>query len=109
MRFLVDTNLPASPSAWLVIEGHDALRTKDVGLELAKDRAIWLYAKDNGYCIVTKDEDFVLLQANDPAGAKVVSVQIGNAIRRILMQRLAIAWPAIVAKLEQGASVVEIR
>jgi predicted nuclease of predicted toxin-antitoxin system len=109
MRFLVDTNLPPSLSAWLATEGHDALHTRDIGLELAKDRVIWQYAKDNGYCIVTKDEDFVLLQANDPTGAKVVWVRIGNAIKRVLLQRVAIAWSQVVAQLEAGAKVVELR
>jgi predicted nuclease of predicted toxin-antitoxin system len=72
MRFLVDTNLPPTLAAWIVAEGYEARHTKDFGLEQAKDRAIWQHAKDNDYCIVTKDEDFVLFQTVDTNGPKVV-------------------------------------
>jgi len=108
MRFLIDTNLPPAFAAWLVSEGHDACHTKDIGLGPAKDRAIWRYAKDNDYCIVTKDEDFVLLRAVDQQGPSVVWVRIGNAVKRVLLQRVAGAWPQVIAQLEAGADVVEL-
>jgi predicted nuclease of predicted toxin-antitoxin system len=109
MRFLIDTNLPPALAFWLAAEGFEAMHTKDLGLEHAKDRAIWRYAKDNNFCIVTKDEDFVLYQVADTSGPKVVWVRIGNAIRRILLQRMAVAWPAVLIQLQQGALVVEVR
>ena len=33
-----------------------------VGLEQADDRAVWEYAREHGYVIVTKDDDFVWLE-----------------------------------------------
>ena len=78
-------------------------------MALATDRAIWKYAKDHGFCIVTKDEDFVLLRTSDRQGPSVVWVRIGNAVKRVILLRLATAWPAVVAKLEQGEAVVEVR
>jgi predicted nuclease of predicted toxin-antitoxin system len=109
MRFLVDTNLTPGLSVWLASEGHDAVHTKEIGHEHAKDRAIWQYAKDHGYCILTKDEDFVFLRAADPCGPLVVWVRIGNAVNRVLLQRVALAWPQVMAQLEAGAGVVELR
>ena len=109
MHFLVDTNLPPSLAVALVALGHEATHTKDHGLEQATDRLIWKHAMDENACIVTKDEDFVLLKAANPAGPHVVWVRIGNAVRRVLMQRLIGAWPAVVTKLAQGESVVEVR
>jgi predicted nuclease of predicted toxin-antitoxin system len=109
MRFLVDTNLPPSVARRLGSLGHDAQHTSDVGLERAKDREIWQHAKSGDLCIVTKDEDFVLLRASDPGGPCVVWVRIGNAIRRIIETRISAAWPTIVSKLSQGDSVVELR
>ena len=61
------------------------------------------------FCIVTKDEDFVLLKTAAPDGPSVVWVRIGNAIKRVLLTRLAAAWPAVVAELDRGALVVEVR
>ena len=94
---------------WLVSEGHDAIHTKDIGYERAKDRVIWQYARVNDYWIVTKDEDFVFLQAADPDGPKVVWVRIGNAVKRVLLQRVARAWPQVVARLEAGEKLIELR
>ena len=109
MRFLVDTNLPPGLAVSLVTLGHDATHTKDHGMALSTDRAIWQYAKMSGACIVTKDEDFVILKTADPAGPSAVWVRIGNAVRRVLLQRLIVVWPAVVAKLEQGDGIVEVR
>ena len=66
MHFLVDTNLPPSLAVALVALGHEATHTKDHGLEQATDRLIWKHAMDENACIVTKDEDFVLLKAGWP-------------------------------------------
>jgi len=78
-------------------------------METAKDRAIWDHAKDIGACIVTRDEDFVLLAAEADVGPSVVSVRIGNAVRRVLLQRLSPVWPVVVSKLQSGEQVVEIK
>ena len=75
----------------------------------ATDRKIWKHAADNKLCIVSKDEDFVLMHAADPTGPSVVWIRIGNTIRRLLLPRLATAWPAVVGRLEQGDTVVEVR
>ena len=109
MRFLVDTNLPPTVATIIASLGHDAWHTSGVGLERAKDREIWQHAKSNELCIVTKDEDFVLLKAADPDGPCVVWVRIGNAIRRVIEKRISAAWPSVMARLDQGDSVVELR
>jgi predicted nuclease of predicted toxin-antitoxin system len=92
-----------------VAQGHQAWHAKDIGLERAKDRSIRQYAKEQDCCIVTKDEDFVILQAHDQTAQTVVWVRIGNAIRRVLLRRLEAAWPEVMHQLNIGAKVVEIR
>ena len=62
-----------------------------------------------GACIMTKDEDFVLMQALDRAGPAVVWIWTGNAVRRVLLQRLAIFWPAVVSAIARGEKIVELR
>jgi predicted nuclease of predicted toxin-antitoxin system len=60
-------------------------------------------------CIVTKDEDFVLLSALDRAGPVVVWVRIGNAVRSVLLDRLPALWPDVVKAIERGEKVIEVR
>lgn len=53
-------------------------------LEEASDEAIWNFAKKNGYCIVTKDDDFhqrSLLYGHPP---KVIWVKLGNTNNRTM-------------------------
>jgi predicted nuclease of predicted toxin-antitoxin system len=109
VKYLVDANLPPAFAKWLVSVGHEAYHVTDFGLEQASDRVIWQRARDIGACIVTKDEDFVLLQALDPTGPVVIWVRIGNAIRRVLLRRLPTLWPTVVAAIERGETIVEIR
>lgn len=63
-------------------------------LEEASDEAIWNFAKKNGYCIVTKDDDFhqrSLLYGHPP---KVIWVKLGNSdnstMEDFLRERFAI-------------------
>lgn len=109
MRFLVDTNLPPSLAAWIVSQGHEAIHTIEAGLATAPDREIWSFASSIAATIVTKDEDFVILNAAQPDGPSVVWIRIGNAVRRVLIQRFEVAWPAVMEKLSNGECVIEVR
>jgi predicted nuclease of predicted toxin-antitoxin system len=109
VRFLVDANLPPALARWLVSEGHDAEHVSDLGMEQRSDRDIWAYACERDACVVTKDEDFILLQALDREGPAIVWIRIGNAVRRVLLNRLPALWPAVISALEGGEKVVEVR
>jgi len=73
------------------------------------DGAIWQCARDIAACIVTKDEDFLLLQALDGNGPSVVWIRIGNAVRSVLLRRLPGIWPAVISAIERGDKVIEVR
>ncbi len=60
-------------------------------------------------CVVTKDEDFVLLSALDRAEPAVVWIRIGNAIRSVLLGRLPEIWPGVTSAIERGEKVIEVR
>jgi predicted nuclease of predicted toxin-antitoxin system len=109
VRFLIDANLPPALARWLVGEGHEAHHVRDFGLEDKLDREIWQRARDINACIVTKDEDFVLLHALDRSGPAVIWIRIGNTVRRALLQRLPALWPGVVAAIERGEKIVEVR
>ena len=109
MNFLVDANLPPALARWLASEGHQANHVSDFGLEAMPDRAIWARARELDACIVTKDEDFILLQALDRAGPAVVWIRIGNAVRHVLLQRIPALWPGVVSAIQRGEKIVEVR
>lgn len=80
----------------------------DQGLASAPDKAIWSRAAAMDAVLVTKDEDFVLMRALDADGPAVVWVRIENTTKRALRQRFSEQFPAIVAALEWGDTIVEI-
>ncbi len=108
MKFLVDANLPPALARWLASEGHEAQHVGDFGMERAPDREIWARARETGACIVTKDEDFILLQALDRAGPAIVWIRIGNAVRGVLLRRLPALWPAVISAIARGEKVIEV-
>jgi predicted nuclease of predicted toxin-antitoxin system len=109
VKFLVDANLPPALVRWLASQGHEAYHASDFVLEAMSDRAIWARARELDACIVTKDEDFILLQALDRAGPAVVWIRIGNAVRSVLLQRIPALWPGVVSAIEGGEKIVEVR
>ncbi len=68
MRFLVDENLPFEAAALLEREGHDVLHVAATDLRGAADREVWRRAAEQGRIIVTRDLDFPLPEAPEPAG-----------------------------------------
>jgi predicted nuclease of predicted toxin-antitoxin system len=48
------------------------------GLDRALDEAVWRFARDNGYVIVTKDSDFTDLSQRLGSPPKLVWLRIGN-------------------------------
>jgi predicted nuclease of predicted toxin-antitoxin system len=109
VKFLVDANLPPALARWLESEGHEAQHVSDLGMERSPDREIWARARELEACVVTKDEDFILLQALDRAGPAIVWIRIGNAVRSVLLRRLPLLWPAVISSIERGEKVIEVR
>lgn len=109
MKFLVDANLPPAFARWLISEGHEAHHVSEWGMEATPDREIWARAREINACIITKDEDFILLQALDRAGPAIVWIRIGNAVRDVLMSRLPTLWPAVLSAIERGEKIIEVR
>jgi len=108
VKFLIDANLPPALARWLIEQGHEANHVSEFALERASDRDIWRNAHEMNACIVTKDEDFVLLHAIDRGGPPVVWIRIGNTTRDALIHRLSPLWPGVVAALERGETIVEV-
>lgn len=58
MKLLIDENLPPSLMAILGLRFPETQHLHNVGLAQAPDAAIWLYAKEEGFTIITQDLDF---------------------------------------------------
>lgn len=108
MRFLIDAQLPPALAAYLISRGHEALHVAELGMVSARDREIWNRAAEQGAVIVTKDEDFVTMQALGPQGPPVIWIRIGNVTKRALLRHLAAALPSVLTALERGETVVQI-
>ena len=78
MKLLFDENLSHKLVRLLADLFPDSAHVRDVGLKAADDPVVWMYAKDNGLMIVSKDSD--LRQRSFVFGhpPKAVWVRLGN-------------------------------
>lgn len=109
MKLLVDAQLPPALAAALRQAGCDAVAVREVGLREAKDAAIWQYALQNNAAILTKDEDFAercLRSQNPPV---VVWLRIGNATNPVLLGWFLPLLPTVLARIQGGDRLIEVR
>jgi predicted nuclease of predicted toxin-antitoxin system len=109
VRFLVDAQLPPALARWLVGAGHDARHVEDVGLREAEDSPIWRYALENQTILITKDEDFADRARRSGNAPGVVWLRIGNVSNRALRRWFMPQLPQVLAWIEQGVRVLEVR
>ena len=108
MKFLIDQQLPRRLARWLLSKGHEAVHVLDARLERASDLDIWRHAESHGFVILTKDDDFSAV-ASTGVKAQVVWLRFGNCSNDDLIARVEKAWPSLIAELEAGARLVELR
>lgn len=107
MRLIVDQQLPPVLADWLRQQGQQAVHVRDLGLASASDSAIWTEAQRDRAVVISRDEDFVAL-ARRVGGARVVWVRLGNCTNTTLLAAIESTWPAIVARLASGETLVEL-
>lgn len=107
MQFLIDAQLPPSLADQIVALGHEATHVANVGMLTSSDRDIWHYAAKLNAVLVTKDEDFVTMRAFHTTGPAVVWIRVGNMRNRELFPIFVASFPAILAALSRGETVVE--
>jgi predicted nuclease of predicted toxin-antitoxin system len=92
VKLLFDENLSPRLPGVLADAYPGSVHVHTVGLGNGDDSAIWKYAKDNGYTIVSKDSDFQewgVLQGQPPKliwlrAANCSTQEIGNLLRTAL-------------------------
>lgn len=78
MKLLFDENLsPRLPERLADLYPH-CLHVREVGLERAPDEAVWSYARENGFTIVTQDADFGEMSVLLRSPPQVIWLRRGN-------------------------------
>jgi predicted nuclease of predicted toxin-antitoxin system len=109
MRFLVDAQLPPALARWVANRGYVAEHVLDLTMAMASDREIWSYAVACGAVILTKDQDFASRRASEIAGPTIVWLRCGNTRRHELLTWFEQHFPLLLAALERGEILVEVR
>ena len=109
MKWIVDAQLPPALAVALCEAGCDAVAVREIGLREAKDAAIWQYALENRAAILTKDEDFAERGLRSEPAPVVSWLRIGNATNPVLLGWFLPMVPAVVARIERGDRLIEVR
>ena len=81
---------------------------RDLGLRDAKDREIFLAAREAGAVVLTKDSDFVLLLEQLGAPPQILWLTIGNTSNAHLKEVLSKSFVSVRELLLKGEPLVEI-
>lgn len=79
MKLLFDENLSPKLVGRLNAEYPDSSHVELAGLRSSPDRSIWEYAREQGFALVSKDDDFRSLSLVHGAPPKVIWLSLGNA------------------------------
>ena len=78
MKVLFDENVSPRLVAALTDVFPGSVHVRDIGLARATDAAIWVYARDRGLTIVSKDSDFHQVSFLRGPPPKVIWIRRGN-------------------------------
>ena len=78
MRFLIDENLSPKLVALLQSAFPGSTHVEALGLRGRLDSEVWTAAREGGFAILTKDDDFVGMSVLFGAPPKVVHLRAGN-------------------------------
>ena len=92
-----DCRLSVRLVAQLAFAFAGSVHLDSVGLHAQADSAIWNFARDNGFAIVSKDDDFRQLSFLYGAPPKVIWLSVGNATTDMILRILNDSQPAIEA------------
>ena len=93
MKLLLDQNIPRKILPNILGLFPSSAHVFLLGLHGADDMAIWEYAKQSGYIIVTKDSDFHEIGLLNGIPPKVIWLRCGNGtnefISKLLINKLS--------------------
>jgi predicted nuclease of predicted toxin-antitoxin system len=108
MKLLLDENISHRLAPLLQSNFPDSAHVTSVGLAGATDRSIFNYAIENGFTLVTKDDDFVALVAATNFAHSIILIRLGNVSSQQIEQALNGSAERIETLIAAGTRVVEI-
>jgi predicted nuclease of predicted toxin-antitoxin system len=105
----VDAQLSPALAPWLTKEfGTEAYSVRYLNLVRAKDPSIFHAAREANVTVMTKDNDFILLQERLGAPPTILWVRCGNTSNAYLKQVLRRTFLDACRMIESGEVLVEI-
>jgi predicted nuclease of predicted toxin-antitoxin system len=109
VKIWVDAQLSPVIAQWLSSTyGMEAVAVRDLRLRDARDRDIFLSAREAKAIILTKDRDMVDLALQLGPPPQILWITCGNTSNIKLKIILAKAWPVAENLLKAGEKIVEI-
>lgn len=111
MILWIDAQLSPKLAPWLTdtFEEMEAFSVRFLGLRDAKDREIFMAARQVGAIVITKDKDFVNLLEQYGTPPKLIWVTCGNTSNSRMREILTAQLPQALALLAESETLVEIR
>lgn len=103
MKLLLDANLSRRLVPALEQDFPGSSQVALMGLERASDADLWQVARDQGFVLVTKDDDFTDLQALRGYPPKLVILRLGNCTNQQIQDALLGAARRIRDSLAEAA------
>jgi predicted nuclease of predicted toxin-antitoxin system len=88
VKILFDQNLSPRLVHALADLYPDSAHVQSVGLDRSSDEVLWVYARDHGFSILSKDEDFNGLSIMRGFPPKILWLQLGNCTTSEVEQAL---------------------
>ena len=101
-KLLFDPNLSPRLPRMLADLFPESLHVGDVLRFDTPDGEIWEYAKEHGFCVVTKDRDFIRLSKQRGHPPKVIRVTLGNCSRDAVATLLREQYSEVMAFLQDN-------
>ena len=87
-RLLLDQNLSFKITKGIKDLFPDSKHVSDFNFQERNDLDIWNFAKNNNYCIVTFDSDFIDISVLNGFPPKIIWLRIGNSTTERIIQTL---------------------
>lgn len=101
MKLLFDENLPPRLAEVLANLYPGSAHVHECGLGSADDEAIWQYAKDSGFTIISKDSDFQERSVLRGYPPKVVWLRAANCTTAQIESLLRTARPLVARFIQE--------